>query len=147
VGPGSFNFSHHLALRSIRIWSPATFEPDWLSEAISSIPKPSSTTPRVPPLRIELHVSLPHWMVYPDASGRHDFKDVDKLVAPWVPVDTQLSRLVGFSPETSASVTDGTTAGILLDITVPKMPAGLGKGIAALMFPLLSDIKGLVRLV
>jgi len=146
-GPGSLDFSHHRALRSIRIWTPAAFDPDWLSEAISSIPKPSNATPRVPPLRIGLHISLPQWMMYPEDSGLHTSKDIDGLVASWVPVDTQLSRLVGFSPDSAASVTDGTTAGILLDITIPELTTGPGKGVAALLFPRLSDIKGLVRLV
>ena len=143
----SLDFSHHRTLKNIRIWTPATFDPNWLCAAISSIPKPSSATPR--PLRIELHISLPQWMMYPGSPDRHTPREVDKLVASWAAVDAQLSRLIGFDPgSTSAtSVTGGTTAGILLDISVPDLTMGPGEGVAALMFPLLSDIKGLVRLV
>ena len=146
----TFDFSHHPALKSIRIWIPADFDSDWLSGAISTIPKPSSATPRVPPLRIELHISLPPWMMYPKDPGPHTSEEVDELVAAWIPIDTQLSRLIGFSPDTlSASATsakDNTTGGILLDITIPEVATGPGEGVAALMLPLLSDIKGLVRL-
>jgi len=78
-------------------------------------------------------------------------EEVDRLVAARIPVDTQLSRLIGFSSDTpSASATSAKgnmTAGILLDITIPELTTGPGKGVATLMFPLLSDIEGLVRLV
>jgi len=90
-------------------------------------------------------------MMHPGDPGPRTSEEVDTLVAAWIPVDTQLSRLIGFSPgapSTSVtSVEDNATAGILLDITVPELTTGPGEGVAALMFPLLSDIKGLVRLV
>jgi hypothetical protein len=78
-------------------------------------------------------------------------REVDRIVTPWIAVDSQLSRLIGLNPDapsaTSVSVTDGATTGILLDITVPELTTGPGKGVAALMFPLLSNVRGLVRLV
>ena len=89
--------------------------------------------------------------MYPKGPGLRTPKEVDRLVAAWIPVDTQLSQLIGFSPDTpsasATSVRDNVTAGILLDITIPELTTGPGEGIAALMFPLLSDIKEFVRLV
>ena len=75
--------------------------------------------------------------------------EVDKLVTPWIAVDTQLARLVGLNPDVPSvtSATDYSVAKILLDISVPDLTTGPGKGVAVLMFPLLSDIKGLIRLV
>jgi hypothetical protein len=90
-------------------------------------------------------------MMYPNTTtrGLDVSAEVDKLVTPWIAVDTQLGRLVGLNPDppSATSATDGTTARILLDITVPDLTTGPGKGVAALMFPLLNDIKGLFRLV
>lgn len=145
----SFDFSHHRALRRVRIWTPATFDPDWIGTAVSSIPKPSSMALRALPLRIELHISLPQWMSNPGTPEPYNLEKVDKLIASWTAIDTQLSRLIGFDPDAPSvmTVTDDATAGISLDISVPDLSAGPGKGVAALMFPLLSDIKGLVRLV
>ena len=76
-------------------------------------------------------------------------RQMDGIVTPWITVDSQLSRLVGLNPDTppAISVTDGATTGITPDITVPEVITGPGKGIAALMFPLLSSVKDLVRLV
>jgi len=75
--------------------------------------------------------------------------EVDRLTTPWIAVDAQLSALIGFNPDapSATSVTDGKTMGIVLDISIPELTTGPGKGIAALMFPLLSGIKGLIRLV
>lgn len=144
-----FDFSLHRALKRIRIWTPATFDPDWLCATISSIPKPSSATPRTVPLRIELHISLPLWITHPKSRRHGTFGDVDELVTPWIAVDTQLSRLIEPNIETpsTTSVTDSTAAGVLLDISVPDVTTGPGKGVATLMFPSLSGVKGLVRLV
>lgn len=132
----SFDFSRTRALRSIRIWTPAAFNPDWLSAAVSSIPKPSTATPRVPPLRVEVHISFSHGMMDSGSSGSDTPREVKKVVAYWSPVDVQLSRLI--SPETS---------GITLDISVPDVSNGPGKGIASLMFPNLSGTGGVLRLV
>ena len=76
-------------------------------------------------------------------------EEVDRIATPWIAVDSQLSRLIGLNPDTpsTTSVPDGGTTGILLDITVPELTTGPGKGVAALMFPLLSSVKGSVRLV
>ena len=84
--------------------------------------------------------------MYPDDDRWFNTIEVDKIVTPWVAVDMQLSRLIDLDPDT-VSVTDGATAGILLDISVPELTTGPGKGIAGLMFPLLSSVEGLVRLV
>lgn len=72
-------------------------------------------------------------------------KEAEKIITPWIAVDSQLSRLIGLNPDTGT--TDGTTTGILLDITIPELTTGPGKGAAALMFPQLSSVKGLVRLI
>jgi len=73
---------------------------------------------------------------------------VDKVVTSWIAVDTHLSRLIGLGPDTPVtSVADVMTTGIALDISVPYLTKGPGRGVAALMFPLLSGVKGLVRLV
>lgn len=76
-------------------------------------------------------------------------RSIDEVVTPWIAVDTQLSRLMGLNPDalSATSAMDGTTTGILLDISIPELTTGPGKGVAALMFPLLSSVKGLVRLV
>lgn len=88
-------------------------------------------------------------MIYPDHDRRFNTIEVDKIATPWIAVDTQLSRLIGLDPDTISpvSVTDGATAGILLDISVPELTTGPGRGIAELMFPSLSSVEGLVRLV
>ena len=88
-------------------------------------------------------------MTHPEPSGLDVPGEVDKLTTPWIPVDAQLSALIGFDPDapSTTSFTDGKTTGLLLDVTVPELTTGPGKGVAALMFPLLSSIKGLVRLV
>ena len=88
-------------------------------------------------------------MTYPDIRERGTSEKVDELATPWTAVDVQLSRLIGFSPDTlsATSVAGGMVAGVLLDISVPDLTTGPGKGVAALMFPLLSDMKGFVRLV
>ena len=148
----SFDFSCHRALRNIRIWSHATFDPEWLCTAIASIPKPSSANPRVPPLRIEIHVSLPHWIMHsgPDDGrvDRYRSMEIDKMVTSWIAVDTQFSWLIGLDPDalSGTSVTGDAGVGIHLDITIPELTTGPGKGIAGLMFPVLSTAK-LVRLV
>ena len=87
--------------------------------------------------------------MHPQTPGPRTSEEVDRLAAAWIPVDTQLSRLMVSSPDTPSakSVKDGTSTGILLDVTVPDLAAGPGVGIAALMFPLLRDVEGLVRLV
>lgn len=74
-------------------------------------------------------------------------KEVEKIITPWIAVDSQLSRLIGLDLDTPSATpgTDGTTTGILLDITIPELTTGPGKGAAALMFPQLSSVKGLVR--
>lgn len=70
------------------------------------------------------------------------------MVTSWIAVDTQFSWLIGLDPDTlsETSVTDDAGMGIHLDITIPELTAGPGKGIAGLMFPVLSTAK-LVRLV
>ena len=76
-------------------------------------------------------------------------REVEKIVTSWVPVDKQLSRLIGFSPgiPSGTSLPGVTTAGITLDVSVTKVSTGPGNGVPARMFPLLSDTEGLVRLV
>ena len=76
-------------------------------------------------------------------------REVEEIVTPWIAVESQLSQLIGLDPDIPSATpgTDGKTTGILLDITVPELTTGPGKGAAALMFPRLSSIKGLVRLV
>ena len=88
-------------------------------------------------------------MSNPGTPEPYNLEKIDKLIASWTAVDTQLSQLIGFDLDAPSvmTVTDDATAGISFDISVPDLTAGPGKGIAALMFPLLSDIKGLVRLV
>ena len=75
--------------------------------------------------------------------------EIDEIVASWVPVDAELSQLIGLNPDLpSATFTPGcTTAGITLDVTVPHLTFGHGAGVAALMFPVLSGTKGVLRLV
>lgn len=146
----SLDFSHHRDLKRVRIWTAATFDPSWVCEAISSIPKPRNGAPRDPLLRIELHISFPSWMVYPEHSPQRILAgEVDTLVTSWIAVDAQLSRLIGLDPDapTTTHIVGGTTAGIALDITVPEVTNGPGEGVAARMFPQLSGIKGFVRLV
>ena len=145
----SFDFSRYRALKSLRIWTPVNFNPGWLCAAISSIPKPSNSTPRVPPLRIGIHAYLPHWMAHPENSRLDIPTEIDKIVNSWIPVDSQLSHLMGPSPDlpSTTSVPGGTTAGITLDVSIPNIQTGPCKGVAALMFPMLSDTKGLLRLV
>ena len=91
-------------------------------------------------------------MVYPGNQEEYGLDipaEVDRIVTSWIAVDTQLSRLIGIDPDALSATpgTGGRIPGILLDISVPELTTGPGEGIAALMFPVLSGIKGLVRLV
>lgn len=64
--------------------------------------------------------------------------ELDRIVNSWIPVDAQLSHLMGLGAD---------APGITLDVSVPYLSTGPGSGIASLMFPLLSGTKGLLRLV
>lgn len=68
-----------------------------------------------------------------DVSG-----EVDRMVNYWIPIDNKLWCLLGHSPGAQ---------GITLDVSVTNVSTGPGNGIAALMFPVLSQIEGIVRLV
>lgn len=76
-------------------------------------------------------------------------REINEIVASWVPVDAELSQLIGLSPDlpSATSAPGCTTAGITLDVSVPHLTFGHGAGIAALMFPVLSGTKGVLRLV
>lgn len=76
-------------------------------------------------------------------------RGVDKIASYWIPVDAQLSNLIGASPEALpvTPLPGVTSAGITLDVSVTNLLTGPGNGIAALMFPILSNVEGLVRLV
>lgn len=74
-------------------------------------------------------------MMSSNSSGSDAPGEVEKIAAYWSPVDVQLSHLI--SPGTS---------GIALDISVPGVFTGPGKGTASLMFPILSDTR-VLRLV
>ena len=76
-------------------------------------------------------------------------EDPDQVITPWIALDAQLLQLIGLDPGilSSASVADVAATGILLDISIPEPTTGPQKEIASLVFPLMSSIKGLVRLV
>jgi hypothetical protein len=88
-------------------------------------------------------------MVHQNTSDLDVPSEVDQIVNFWTPVDIQLSHLVGFSPDAPSTtpLPGASTAGITLDVTVTNLDAGPGKGISALMFPLLSSTQGFLRLV
>jgi hypothetical protein len=86
-------------------------------------------------------------MTYPNnpTRGFDAPAEVDKLVTPWIAVDTQLARLVGLNPDVPSvtSATDDSVAKILLDISVPDLTTGPGKGVAVLMFPTAERHQGI----
>lgn len=88
-------------------------------------------------------------MVHQRSPERDTPRLVGEIETYWVPVDTQLLRLVGFSPDppSATSLPGATTAGITLDVTVTGLRSGPGAGIGAKMFPMLSNAKGFLRLV
>ena len=69
--------------------------------------------------------------------GYHPAGSVEKIINWWIPVDAQLSQAI--SPDVS-HIPCGTTTGITFDVSVTDVLAGPGEGIAASMFPLLTNI-------
>ena len=129
------DFSQHSVLRSIKVQSSAEkFNSDWLCAAISST-KLSNGNPRNPPLQFELHISLKY---HPRGWGLesyfwNDSREADHIVNSWIPVDTELSDLIGSSPG---------AFGIMVHVSVTNVSTGERKGKAKSMFPLISETEG-----